>query len=556
MVLDSQRLGEALVAAGAITEEDLAEALRLQETRHDPLGAILLSLGVLTRDTLDEILADHFGVPFVDLRSYTLDPQARELLPLSLVRKHRVIPLFRSGNALMLVMSNPNDIVALDEIRQATGGEIDVSYAFDEEIEEALRRLYGSTDDANSEVVTLAERCLAARRSRGADTMEGSAESGPLVELVQRMIDIAAARGASDIHIEPHENELHWRIRVDGVLESGPPLPKELHPAVISRVKILADLDISETRHPQDGHFSHFLDGKRIDVRVSVIPMVVGENAVLRLIDRSRSVAHLRDLGLSETARLKVEEMVAKPHGLVLVTGPTGSGKTTLLYALLARVASSIRHVITIEDPVETLLESVRQIQVNPKAGLTFEDGLRAILRHDPDVIMVGEIRDRASADIAVRAALTGHLLLSSLHTNDAASAVARILDLGTDPFLLATSLRGVVAQRLVRVLCKECRRARALDGENARRLGLASPITVYQAQGCSACHGKGYAGRTGVFEVMVVGDAIAEVIAQRRSTDEIRELALRDGMRPLREEGLALAAAGITSVEEVLRST
>ncbi len=565
MGIDSKaaRLGEMLLGASKITEDELERALALQRKRYAPLGSILLSIGALDKETLTGFLAEHFGVPSIDLRTYSLDKSLKPLVPEAIARRHRCLPLFRSGDSIMVAMGNPNDIVAIDALAESTGLRVDVAYAYEGDIDRAIDRLYGVSANLGEEIGDISERFLGADRPEKAAPAAEIAgvddpERAPIVKLVDLIVDHGVRRRASDIHIEPGENTLRLRYRIDGFIVDVKAPPRKLHSAIVARIKVQAELDIAESRLPQDGRFRHFGPEGEVDVRVSVIPTVHGENVVLRLIHLSQQTTSLDALGLEEKGLETLRRLIERPHGLVLVTGPTGSGKTSTLYAALREIDANERHLITIEDPVEYRLDVARQIAVNPKTGLTFAAGLRSILRHDPDVIMVGEIRDGETARIAVQAALTGHLVLSSLHTNDAPSSLTRLIDIGIEPFLVASATCGIVAQRLVRILCPDCRVPSTLPDEVAREAGLreAGGAVVYRRGGCPNCADTGFRGRTAIFETLVLDEAMRDAIASRKNESEIRAIAARSGLVPLRSNGIAKALRGVTSVEEVFRVT
>jgi type IV pilus assembly protein PilB len=562
------RLGELLVREGVVTENQLRVALERQAKEGGPIGQKLVALGAISKDRLAEALSEHFGVAFVDLRSSQMDPSLRETFPFELAKRWRALPLFRTGDSLMVALADPDNVRALDDIEAHTGSKVDVCFAHEDDLIAAIDRYYGAKEPLRRSIGSLSQEFAAtsapAEAEKTAPAREPAAapeeSNAPIVRLVTLLLNEAVERGASDVHIEPQRDAARIRYRVDGVLYDSPAPPKRMLPAVVSRLKVLSDVDISESRVPQDGRFRFKAGNKEVDVRTSVIPTIHGENVVLRIMNSSSAQVTIEKIGLSKHDFARVEQMIAYPYGMVLVTGPTGSGKTTTLYAALSKLNSIDRHIVTIEDPVENQIDLVRQIQVNTKAGLTFANGLRAILRHDPDVVMVGEIRDPETADIAVQSALTGHLVFSTLHTNDAVGALTRLVDLGVEPFLVASATVGVVAQRLVRVLCPECREPAVLGKDLLAALDVATPpplgAKIFRPKGCLSCRETGYRGRIGIFETLRVTRRLREVFLAKGSPGALREEAERDGMKSLRDDGVEKVLQGITSLEEVLRVT
>jgi type IV pilus assembly protein PilB len=482
-------------------------------------------------------LAEQLGLPSVALREFLLDPQALALVPESLARRLAVLPLFRVRDRLTVATANPANVAALDEVARAARCALDLVLAEPDEIAAALDGAYPPADAVGE---ALADRDLVERAAREAGRSEGG---GAIVELVERLLGSAIAERASDLHLEPEADHLRVRLRVDGRLREAGRLPAGLHRGIVTRLKVLGGLDIADGLRPQDGRFRH----GAADLRVSAFPTIHGEALVLRILDRGAGLLTLDQLGLAPAVRERYRRLIRRPHGLLLVTGPTGSGKTTTLYATLLALDAASRSVLTIEDPVEYQLPYVRQSQVNPRAGLTFAQGLRSLLRQDPDIIMVGEIRDAETARTAVQAALTGHLVLSTLHTNDAAGALARLTDIGLEPYLVASALIGILAQRLVRRLCHDCR------GRMPWPAGIEGGGAAAIPVGCARCRGRGYRGRTGLFELLEMTAAVRGLALARAPAAAIRAEALREGMRPLRQDGLAKAVAGETSLEEVL---
>jgi type IV pilus assembly protein PilB len=498
------------------------------------------------------------GLPYVRLSDFVVDTEVLKVVPEDVCRRHHVFPLFRIGNALTMAMAEPSNIVALDQIKRASGLDVDAAVASEAEILEALDQYYGTRSSITDLIKGIDLRGLGLDDERGvsAERLANVAEVAPVVKLVSLLISSAITERASDIHLEPEDDGLHIRVRVDGLLRETAVLPKHLQSAVISRVKILSDLDIADSRTPKDGRIRYTANNRDVDLRVSTFPTIYGENAVLRILDKSGGLMRLEDLGFTEEMLVQYRRAITRPYGLILVTGPTGSGKTTTLYSTLAILNTPEKNIITIEDPVEYHLKMVRQSQVNPKAGLTFASGIRSILRQDPDIIMVGEIRDLETAQTAIQAALTGHLVLTTLHTNDAVGAIARLLDMGVEPFLIASSLVGVVAQRLVRSICPRCKEPHAVPPHLLNSLGLGLQVTFYRGRGCHFCRDTGYRGRVGIFEFLSMTDPQRELVTTRASAVELKRLALQEGMQELRTDGIRKAARGTTSLEEVLRAT
>jgi len=456
-------------------------------------------------------------------------------------------------------MVNPKDIMAIDDIRVKTGiGIIEPAFASEKQIQKKIDEYYGTSSNVDEIVKTIDSGKLPISASDEADAklLAKEAEQAPVIKLVNMVISRAIKERASDVHIEPEESEVRIRYRIDGVLREGMVFPKHLESVILSRIKILSKMDISESRRPQDGRMQLKMEDKRLDVRVSSFPTVHGENIVMRILDKTSMLIGLRDLGLSEAEYNEFDKLIRRPYGIILVTGPTGSGKTTTLYAALSSINSPEVNIITIEDPVEYEVPLIRQTQVNTKAGVTFAAGLRAILRQDPDVIMVGEIRDKETADISIQASLTGHLVFSTLHTNDAPGAIVRLADMGVEPFLISTSVIGVLAQRLVRVICVNCKEPYEVDAGLAKELTIKEALTLYRGKGCEQCKNTGYTGRIGIFEFMPVSEDIKRLIVTKSSSDQIRHAASALGVRSLRDDGLEKAKAGITSIEEVMRVT
>lgn len=549
-----------------LTEKGLLSAEAADRVRKScaagtPLDEALLTMDGPPSEELLQFLASEFHIPYVNLENRRPSRDFLARFPARILLEHRLLPLEEAEDGTVLVATTRLfDTTGLDELRLVSGNECQPALAAGSEIERCLRQCLGVGADTVQSLVSDAEntvQVLDHDSDDGVDLTQAAADAS-IIRFVNEVLMEAIGLRATDVHFEPFENELRVRYRVDGVLQEAslPSEVRQFQAAIISRLKILSHLDIAEKRLPQDGRIKLRIAGRDIDVRVSVIPMQYGEAVVLRLLDRSAALLGLSQLGMSDQDVDLFKQLLQLPHGIILVTGPTGSGKTTTLYAALSRINDVQRKIVTIEDPVEYQLRGINQIQVSSKAGLTFARGLRSILRHDPDVVLVGEIRDRETADIAVQASLTGHLVFSTLHTNDAPGATTRLVDMGIEPYLVASSLEAVLAQRLVRLICQECREALPREeAEKARReYGLSNLETLYVGRGCRQCQGKGYRGRAGVFEFMAVTEPVRDLILQRASAGEIRKLAQADGMRSLREDGWRLVLEGRTTVEEVLR--
>lgn len=552
-----QPWGEILVSRGVITRDQLNRALDAQRGNGMRLGEVLRSMGVASRHIADA-LSEQLGVPMVRLYKTTLDEAVVRMIPEHLARRHQALPIAATDSRITVALVDPFDVIVIDDIRRLTGREVDVVVTPAEDFDIAISRyLAFDRDPRRTDDDSVAAPVQAGDDSEPApDTLLQMGKEAPIVRLVSQIIGQGIGQRSSDIHIEGQERDVRVRYRIDGMLTNAMTVPKHLHPAVISRLKILANMDIAEHRIPQDGRIRIRSGSQDVDIRVSTIPSVHGENVVMRLLTRQRTMG-LNELGLSPHDRTRIEDIMKRPHGIFMMTGPTGSGKTNTLYALLNVLNTPDRKILTIEDPVEYNMPGLMQVQVNPKTGLTFAAGLRAFLRHDPDIIMVGEIRDKETAMIAVQAALTGHLVLSTLHTNDAVGVVTRLVDMGIEPYLLASTLLGAGAQRLVRVLCSECREPVAVEPETAAWLGASAEglsQKLYRAKGCSTCQDSGYWGRTGIFEIMRVTDEMRAGIANRMHEHELRKLASEDGTQSLLADGARKVAAGVTSVNELLR--
>ena len=543
-------LGDVIVELGFCDRETVEEAVREARASGRPMGQLLLEQHRLRDHQLGIAIAERFGLKFVDLKTVEPDLIALSIIPETAMLRLDAVPIgFRDDGSLIVAMVDPSNLLATDDIAMLTNRNVTAVVVTRSDLDALLARsgrLGGLIDNEEPEP----EEAVAAREA----ALEQAADDGPTVKLVRSIIGQAIGQGASDIHFDPDDGELLVRYRVDGMMRDVTRIPARQSARVISRIKILSDLDISERRASQDGRMSLTLDGRRIDIRVVTVPLVAGESAVLRVLDPGDTPLSLGELGMDDADRARVEAALRRGHGAILATGPTGSGKSTTLYASVVLVSTPEKTIMTIEDPVEYRLARVKQIQVFERAGVTFTSGLRSIVRADPDVIMVGEMRDRDSAKIAIEAALTGHLMLSSLHTNSAPAAAARLVDMGIEPYLVASSLECVVGQRLVRRLCRECRRAVTVPGSDVG-LDSAGEVTVSEAgEGCMHCSETGYRGRAGLYEVMTVTEEIRSLIVARATASEISRLAEAQGMRTLRDAGLAKVRAGETSLAEVGR--
>ncbi|KPK40062.1 MAG: type II secretion system protein GspE [Omnitrophica WOR_2 bacterium SM23_29] len=551
-------LGEAMVELGLITPDKLKEAKEEAEKTREPLRRILIRLGMVDEEAILSFIEEQMGIPRMDLSNYLIDPKIIELIPENLAHKYLLIPLFKIGDTLTVAMADPMDVFAIDEIRLKTHCEIEPVVVSEKDISKTIDQYYGAKGSIEEVLRSIDKEKLGLLEGGEIDLkkLEGLIEEAPVVKIVNLIIMNAIKENASDIHLEPDENVLRTRYRIDGVLHEVISPPKSLQAAIISRVKILSGMDIAEKRIPQDGRYQLKLENRQIDCRISTVPTVHGENVVIRLLDLTSVLLGLGELGFSPEILKVYEKLIRKPYGIILVTGPTGSGKTTTLYASLSTINSPEKNIITIEDPIEYRLELIRQMQVNPKAGLTFANGLRSILRQDPDIIMVGEIRDLDTAEIAIQAALTGHLVFSTLHTNDAPGAITRLVDMGVEPFLVSSSVTAVIAQRLVRMICQDCKESYAPEEKILKDMGLPKSTKFFKGKGCKKCLSTGYKGRIAIFELMVPDDGVRALTVAKASSNEIRKAALKSGMKMMRDDGIEKVKDGVTTLEELLRVT
>lgn len=563
------RLGDALISEGLINEEQLQQALALQKKSGKRLGAVLVEMHLVTEQDIVQILSKQLRIPFIDLSNYLIDPVIAKLVPEHIAKRHMLIPINKVGNKLTVAMVDPLNIIAIDDIQLMTGLMVKPVVATHTDINKALQDAYGAVAQQDKLMDDLEDI------GHGDDEdLDGLGELGendaPIIRLCNLVISQAVQNGVSDIHIEPFERELRIRYRQDGMMYTAMQPPKKATAAITSRIKIMSSLNIAEKRLPQDGRIKIKVANRMIDLRVSVLPVIWGEKIVMRILDQTSLKVNLEDLGFEPKTLDRFKTGIASPYGIILVTGPTGSGKTTTLYSALTSVNSIDTNVMTAEDPVEYMLHGVNQVQCKPEIGLTFAAALRSFLRQDPDVIMVGEIRDFETAEIAIKASMTGHLVLSTLHTNDAPGTIGRIVNMGIEPFMVTTSVILVQAQRLVRKICKDCKfeiKPRAeqigqfgITPELIRRIDLPhineKNMMFYKGKGCESCNNSGTRGRIGVYEVMMMSERLRDIILNGGSTDDIRRQAIEEGMLSLRESALRKALTGMTSLEEVVRVT
>jgi type IV pilus assembly protein PilB len=544
-------IGEVIVDLGYADRETVEEAVSSAREQGRPTGQVLVEQGVLRHDQLARAVAERFGLDYIDLSVYDLDMGAVNLIRSETAKRYQAVPVgYTDDGMLLLAMADPTNVLTIDDVAMMTGRRVKVAAASEEDLNLLLTRL-ARMDDSIEDIVD-----EDADSDSEPDLLSEEADrDAPVIKLVHSIVAQAVQQGASDIHINPEEGDTRVLFRVDGVLSPAATVKRRMAMGVVSRIKIMADLDIAEKRLPQDGRFALTVDGRRVDIRVVTLPLVHGEAVVMRILDRGVRVEGLEALGMGEDELNRFTSAINRPNGAVLVTGPTGSGKSTTLYAALNVLNDGERSILTIEDPVEQRMQGVKQMQIAPKAGVTFDVGLRSMLRADPDVIMVGEIRDRETAHIAIEAALTGHLVLSTLHTRDAPSALGRLIDMGIEPFLVSSAIDCIVAQRLLRLLCKHCKRPLKVSEAVLAEHGLAG-AEPFEPVGCSRCGGSGYRGRVGVYEVMSVSERIRALILERASVDEMVAVAVSDGMLRLRDDGLAKVREGLTSIAEVERMT
>jgi type IV pilus assembly protein PilB len=566
------KLGEMLVRAGMISQEQLDEALESQKNNGEKLGFNLIKLGFVKEDDITQLLSEQYGVPSINLRHFDIDESVINLIPSEVAQKYLVLPVNRTGATLTISMADPTNVFAMDDIKFMTGYNVEPVVASEIAIREAIEKYYGSQHalelkkvmDEMAEADAEAFEVLEEEEELDLNALEAATEEAPVVKLVNILLTDSIKKSASDIHIEPYEKDFRVRFRIDGVLYEIMHPPLKLKDAITSRLKIMAKLDISEKRLPQDGRIKikMKLGGKpkEMDYRVSVLPTLFGEKIVLRLLDKDNLMLDMTKLGFEQESLTKFERQILKPYGMVLVTGPTGSGKTNTLYSSMHRVNTPETNIMTAEDPVEFNLHGINQVQTKESIGLNFAAALRAFLRQDPNIVLVGEIRDFETAEIAVKAALTGHLVLSTLHTNDAPSTINRLMNMGIEPFLVATSVNLICAQRLVRRICRECKEQIQMPTQALVDIGFsvedAPSVQLSKGRGCAGCNNTGYRGRVGLYEVMEISEEIRELILSGASAMELRRKALEEGMISLRQSGLRKIKDGATTVEEVVRET
>lgn len=551
------RLGDVLVQNGVITEEDLQRGLERQKGSGRKLGETLVDEGITTEENIARALSNQFHYDMVDLSNIEIPQEIVELVPANVLKKHRAIPFEYSPdnmNVLRVAMADPMDIGAMDDINIITNLQVEPVVATTGSVMLAIDRYYGQ-----AEVNSALEEYTREKESQmieQEDMYSEDVNNSPIVQLVKGMIDQAVRQRASDIHIEPMEKQVRIRYRIDGALYEKSVYSIRLLPAIVARIKIIGGMDISEKRKPQDGRITQVVDRKEFDIRVSILPTVYGEKIVMRLTSKNALTREKSQLGLKPEELKKFDHILRHPHGILLVTGPTGSGKSTTLYTALSELNKEDVNIITVEDPVEANIDGINQVQVNNKANLTFASALRSILRQDPDIIMIGEIRDQETASIAVQASITGHLVVSTLHTNSAASTITRLADMGIEPYLIADATIGVIAQRLVRRLCSECKRQKKADAEELEMLQLEpdADVTIYEPCGCSRCEGTGFKGRIGVYEIMEVTQPLKTIISKGGTAEDIKNRALEEGMNTLRMSATKYVLEGITSVQEMMR--
>ncbi len=567
------KLGEMLIKAGLLTPQKLQEALEYQKTNGGKLGYNLVKLSLVKEEDITRVLSQQYGVPAINLGKVEIDDSVIKLIPSEVAQKYLIMPVSRTGATLTIAMVDPTNVFAMDDIKFMTGYNVEPVVASELAIKEAIDRYYGSIhalelkkvmDEMAQEDQDQNLELLEEDEEVDLQKLEASTEEAPVVRLVNLILTDSIKRGASDIHIEPYEKDFRVRFRIDGVLYEIMQPPMKLRDAITSRIKIMAKLDISEKRLPQDGRIKIKMKlggkNKEMDYRVSVLPTLFGEKIVLRLLDKENLMLDMTRLGFEQESLNKFEKAIFKPYGMVLVTGPTGSGKTNTLYSSISRVNSPETNIMTAEDPVEFNLHGINQVQMKEQIGLNFAAALRSFLRQDPNIVLVGEIRDFETAEIAVKAALTGHLVLSTLHTNDAPSTINRLMNMGIEPYLVATSVHLICAQRLVRRLCKECKEEVAMPQQALLDIGYsadeAGSVKLFKGRGCQICNNTGYKGRVGLYEVMEITEGLREMILTGASSIELKNRSIEEGMITLRGSGLRKLKAGLTTVEEVVRET
>lgn len=557
MAKQRMRLGDMLIKQGVITEQQLETALVLQKQNGKKLGSVLLSEGFVTEREMMETLQDQLNIPYIDLINSKIPQAVVNLIPHSMAERYHLVPVKLEQGVLSIAMDDPLNFIAVEDVRMMTNLRVKVYLSSQQSIKNTIQILYGN-EMAEKAIQDYTRESLATVDALGGQAKESEAEANnaPIVRLIQGIIEQAVEEGASDIHIEALENDVRVRFRVDGRLVYRITIPKNAHAAVITRIKILGGMDISERRKPQDGRIQQRIKGHQIDFRISTLPTIFGEKAVIRILNQSTFLIPKEELGFTQASLRKFDHLLKASNGIILVTGPTGSGKTTTMYSMMNELNTITENIITLEDPVEFMVRGLNQVQVNERAGLTFATGLRSILRQDPDVIMVGEMRDKETVEIAIRAAITGHLVLSTLHTNDAPSTITRLIDMGIQPYLLSSSLKGIISQRLVRRLCKRCAASYRPDNLELQAVGINTQedIVVKRPVGCSFCGNTGYKGRVAVHEILIIDNVLRTLMVNGADVQKMRNEALKKGMRTLGMEAQRLLIEGVTSLEEVSR--
>jgi type IV pilus assembly protein PilB len=561
-----ERLIEILINNKLITEEELKRALQLQKEKGGSLSSILAELNLVKESDLAAALSQGLGLPLLDLKRFKIEPAIVKMVPQELARRYQILPLSLIGDTLTIAMADPLNVFAIDDIKAFTGYKINPIISCASDILELLEYVYThQTKDMLEDIVKEISSSIELIQEEKEEAISSeelvrSSHQRTVIKVTEAILENAVKKKASDVLLEPQENRLRLRMRVDGVLQEQEPLPKTVYAPIVSRIKVISNLNIAEHRLPQESRFKARISGRGIDFRVSILPSTWGEKVALRILDKSGAMLDIDKLGFDEFAISSLKKAASRPHGMILVTGPTGSGKTTTLYSVLKFVDTPEKNIVTVEDPVEYQLEGINQVTIRPDINLTFASSLRSILRQDPDVIMIGEIRDRQTVDIAIKAALTGHLVVSSLHTTTSSGAIVRLVDMGVQPYLVVASLICVMAQRLIRKLCPECKQRYTLTKDLVKRLGLKSDSTVqssfFKARGCKKCLNAGYRGRMGIAEILNLTPAIRDLVLNRAQESLIKQKAREEGMRTLRENAFSLAASGFTSLEEVLRLT
>ena len=555
MDIKKMRLGDLLVDAGKITEEQLKDALKKQKTSKKKLGEVLVDDNYVTETDIIEVLEFQLGIPHIDLRRYNVDRNAVMLITENLARKYTLIPVKKRDGSLFVAMADPLNIFAVDDVKITTGMDVEIAISPKKQILDLIDIFFNSQDTSSTLDELLQQSMEDSNEDIDQETLN-EINNAPVVKLVNSIIRQAVKSKASDIHIEPFEEYIRIRIRVDGELQEIMNPPKHTHSAIVTRIKIMGKMNIAEKRVPQDGRVELKIDNSEVDLRISVLPTVLGEKIVIRLLNRETFLLSKEKLGFIKENLDTFNNLIKNPSGIILVTGPTGSGKTTTLYTVLRELNIINKNIITVEDPVEYKIHGINQVQVNNKAGLTFASGLRSILRQDPDIVMIGEIRDAETAQIAVRAAITGHLVISTVHTNDAPSTVTRLIDMGIEPYLISSSVVGIVAQRLVKKICENCKSEYNPDSSERDLLNIDSNITLYKGKGCNQCYDTGYRGRIGIHEIMDVDKEIKLLIDNRSGINNLRNKSIENGMITLRENCKRLVLNGITTVDELVKVT